>query len=412
MTDFYALLKQSIVSRRIDDPAQRQAVYAQARAALIRQLTSQQPRPPAAVITARVIEFDRAMRRIEGELQAEIAVDERPRRAVEAEPAEEEPAEEQGYDEPEVEREASGWDVRDRAAEDDEEPIAERQRALPPRRAEPASRAVARRSFTPPAKLAEDDEDLPPPPFRDQWNDEDGALGDDDAAEPAARTARRLPPPQRRLGLTLSERYKVRVLVGAIGALALVRLIFYFVMPGRGAAPASSDVRGGVSDAADRQPDRYRQPRREAELRGVRRPRPDDLPGLAGQSRPFRQRCHRTFARIGNLRPPPGSRSRSVRASPGAGIRAGGSDRADVRRARRPQPPVRLPERRRPSHWQTANLGKDGYARIGLAWVAPQLRTSPNGMDYIIIEPGIPGDGTAADISAIRIDMLGAAPTT
>jgi hypothetical protein len=33
------------------------------------------------------------------------------------------------------------------------------------------------------------------------------------------------------------------------------------------------------------------------------------------------------------------------------------------------------------------------------------MRTDPNG-DYLVIEPGIPGDGTGADIQAIRIDVL------
>ena len=45
-------------------------------------------------------------------------------------------------------------------------------------------------------------------------------------------------------------------------------------------------------------------------------------------------------------------------------------------------------------------------------WVVPDLRTTPNGMDNLIIEPGNPGDGAAADIASIRIDMRGSAPST
>jgi hypothetical protein len=63
------------------------------------------------------------------------------------------------------------------------------------------------------------------------------------------------------------------------------------------------------------------------------------------------------------------------------------------------------------SHWQTANLARD-FASSGMTWLVPQMRTSPTGADFLIIEPGIPGDGTYADIQSIRIDVLGSAPTT
>jgi hypothetical protein len=56
------------------------------------------------------------------------------------------------------------------------------------------------------------------------------------------------------------------------------------------------------------------------------------------------------------------------------------------------------------SHWQTANLGP-GYEAVALIWPVPALQTSDTGQ-YLLIEPGIPGDGTGVDISAIRIDVL------
>jgi hypothetical protein len=56
------------------------------------------------------------------------------------------------------------------------------------------------------------------------------------------------------------------------------------------------------------------------------------------------------------------------------------------------------------SHWQTANLAGD-YKEVGMTWRVPTMRTNPNG-DFLLIEPGIPGDGTGADIKAIRIDVL------
>jgi hypothetical protein len=56
------------------------------------------------------------------------------------------------------------------------------------------------------------------------------------------------------------------------------------------------------------------------------------------------------------------------------------------------------------SHWQTADLAAD-YGAYGLIWRVPALRNNPTG-DLLVIEPGIPGDGTAVEIQSIRIDLL------
>lgn len=56
------------------------------------------------------------------------------------------------------------------------------------------------------------------------------------------------------------------------------------------------------------------------------------------------------------------------------------------------------------SHWQTANLSSN-FTELGLVWRVPALRTSPTG-DFIDIEPGIPGSGTAVEIKSVRIDMV------
>ncbi|MCR4281786.1 MAG: hypothetical protein NUV72_01970, partial [Bauldia sp.] len=56
------------------------------------------------------------------------------------------------------------------------------------------------------------------------------------------------------------------------------------------------------------------------------------------------------------------------------------------------------------SHWQTASLAPE-YEAAGMVWRVPTMRTSPSG-DYLVIEPGIPGDGTGVDIKSIKIDML------
>jgi hypothetical protein len=56
------------------------------------------------------------------------------------------------------------------------------------------------------------------------------------------------------------------------------------------------------------------------------------------------------------------------------------------------------------SQWQPATLRSD-YSAIGLVWRVPTLRANATG-DLIVIEPGIPGDGTAVEIKSIKIDVL------
>jgi hypothetical protein len=55
------------------------------------------------------------------------------------------------------------------------------------------------------------------------------------------------------------------------------------------------------------------------------------------------------------------------------------------------------------SHWQTATVSS-AYGVIGLIWRVPAQRTASS--DALIIEPGIPGDGTGVDIKSIRIDLI------
>ena len=56
------------------------------------------------------------------------------------------------------------------------------------------------------------------------------------------------------------------------------------------------------------------------------------------------------------------------------------------------------------SHWQTANLAAN-YQAVAIIWRVPTQRTDRAG-DLLLIEPGVPGDGTGADIKSIRIDLL------
>jgi hypothetical protein len=55
------------------------------------------------------------------------------------------------------------------------------------------------------------------------------------------------------------------------------------------------------------------------------------------------------------------------------------------------------------SPWQTAQL-TDSYGTYAMIWRVPA--GDSRGGDYLLIEPGIPGDGTSTDIRSIKIDIL------
>ncbi|MBN8998380.1 MAG: hypothetical protein J0H54_03055, partial [Rhizobiales bacterium] len=46
------------------------------------------------------------------------------------------------------------------------------------------------------------------------------------------------------------------------------------------------------------------------------------------------------------------------------------------------------------------------YAPLSFVWTAPKERGGPEN-DAVIIEPGLPGDGTAIDVRSVRIEILG-----
>ncbi|WP_018182002.1 hypothetical protein [Kaistia granuli] len=56
------------------------------------------------------------------------------------------------------------------------------------------------------------------------------------------------------------------------------------------------------------------------------------------------------------------------------------------------------------SPWQDGDLTAD-YAPLSLVWTVPKERGGPE-TDAVMLEPGIPGDGTAADVSSVRIEIL------
>lgn len=56
------------------------------------------------------------------------------------------------------------------------------------------------------------------------------------------------------------------------------------------------------------------------------------------------------------------------------------------------------------SGWQEADLPVD-FSEISLVWEMPADATAGN--DYILIQPGIPGDGTATEVRSIRFEIVG-----
>jgi hypothetical protein len=123
MTDFYALLKQSIIERDIRDADDREAVYAQARQAIVKQLWAFHPPLAADEIDARVGAYDQAVERIERDLRAAFAeatrpVREKPARTLPPPPEPDEPDESDEL-EPEYEEEIAAPPLAEWRHDDD-----------------------------------------------------------------------------------------------------------------------------------------------------------------------------------------------------------------------------------------------------------------------------------------------------
>ncbi len=431
MSDFYASLKQSIIDRGISEPAAREAIYAQARSGMIRQLWAREPKLGEDNIDARMEAFDRAVESIENDLVAAFAALGGGESESDAEPvlatvsqdvsADEEEEEEEDAGDRGADLEAlpatPGWDAA--APEDDENDVyaPETGRAadnghpfmpLPPR-AEPSR---SRRRYANSAAPDEDpyafDEEAEMPRF-DRWRDEEATNLSD--------VETRLPPPRRRLGLTLSETDKVRVLIGAIGVLAvlLIGAIVYVLLPSRdGGVTLPLNVRREVSDAATAA--RIANQTLDVRQSYVVFDGRDPTIFRATPNNPVRLESddQGSYARISTS-----IESAGVKVVVGPGLASQLADK-DIRvtitaRGSRERGAASMRFAYQSglaiSHWQTANL-ETAFAPVALVWHVPMLQPSTAGGDYIVVEPGIPGDGTAADISSIKIDVLNAAPGT
>jgi len=442
MSDFYSVLKQSIIDRRLETPEAREATYAQARRAMINRLWSLDPPLAEAEIDQRIGLFDDAVSRIEDELVEVFAAMD-----VDALPGADDDGftsvADDGY--PDEAR-----DRRHRAAAASRLParlpaalrgLDERSRAIEQALLE-AEAAEAEAAVDEAADYGEAsayDEDVgglssyESAPYDDEGPAEHGvsaaaALPRRAPAGPGGAPAAFRPTPPRRErartavtdGLTRvrsaigalvprSQAAQLRLLIGAVAVLVLLLAggLVWVLLP-RGAATTTpvvlqTDVPGGVSD-----PDTAIRLPKEAVIVTSSFSLFDgrDPTVFAGDSdNPVR--FDGELARIATS-----TASSGAKVIVGAGLSsrlAGKTIRVtiDARSARENgaetmrfayQSGVAI------SHWQTANLSAD-FTELGLVWRVPALRTDPSG-DYIVIEPGVPGSGTGVEIRSVRIDLI------
>jgi hypothetical protein len=385
MTDFYALLKQSIIDRGIRNTKDREEIYAQARRAVIKQLWDFRPPLAADEIDTRVGAYDTAVERIEADLQRAFAggvnlptVARKPRLPTAPEPA---PT-------------AADYDSSSPVVEWVEED-AKYERGIPRATSTYAGHDEAE-------DQAYEDEGAHEPPERhgNRWS-EPGRYEPDAIApaEPGAGWFR---------WLGTGDERKVRLLAVAIGGLfiALVGIgAAYFAGRSDNGVTLAIGVRREVSDAATAA-------RIAAETAQVSQSftvfdGKDPTIFSTTPDNPIRFDSANGFARVSSSTSAPGVK---VLIGPGLASRLSGKQVRVVITARSSleggaagmrfayQSGLAI------SHWQTANLASD-YEPVGMVWRVPTMRTSPAG-DFLLIEPGIPGDGTGADIESIRIDVL------
>ncbi len=392
MNDFYSLLKQSIIDRAIRDGGARDEVYAQARKAMIRQLWAYQPALAQDDIDRRIEDFDATVERIEAEVTVVFDEDEVPPLpdddglAVGTEDGP--PGDEPYYGK----RPYQPMPLR----EGDEDVYARTAGA-------PSTVRGYRPAPAPPH--AADDETAPPEKprrrFGDRWSPDPGLPGHE----------RRSGTGIAGFGLRLSEKDKVRLLIGTIAALALVLIgfIVYVALPGGDAGVTLPiDTNRVVSDAATAQ--RNASANLDVQRSFVVFDGHDPTIFRSSPENPVRldSDADGSFTRISSSTDSAGTK---VAIGPGVAALLAGHDVRVIVSARASkdrgaanmrfayQSGVAI------SHWQTANL-QGAYVDVALLWRVPTQRTSSDGNDYLIIEPGIPGDATGADIRSIRIDVL------
>ncbi len=462
MTDFYALLKKSILDRGITDSNERDEIYAQARRAMVRRLWAFDPPLEEDEIESRIGAFDMAVSDIEVDVMAEFG-----REAAEAPPDD---GDDYDYDDPEPRDDYQPSDdyapqeapprnarqlpalapqprelaqrVRDAALVryheearqvpvDEPEPYSDpyddadmyapppatRSRSLAPagrqrRRPEPADPYAV-----PEQADREDRRSAPPPPRRpasERWVElpeprrkpaEKQRRTPQDDLPRKRRRARQLPPPRPRRRLTDGE--KIRILLGAIGlcVAVLIGIGVYLLLPRNDGVTVDVGDHREVSDAA-------------TAVRIAQADLPVDQTFMLFDGRdptvfetspdnPVRFDANSGAVEISSSTGSPGVKALI---GPGLATRLAGHD-VRITIVARSSPEAGAATMRFAyqsgvaiSHWQTANLGAD-YQAVAMTWRVPGLRTDRGG-DLLVIQPGVPGDGNGADIKSIKIDLL------
>ena len=486
MTDFYSVLRQSLIDRGLRSAEQRRDAYSQARSAMIRRLWSFDPPLAEDEIDARIGQFDIAVERIEGDLVATFARAEAAEVAVRREvppariapvtvvdgydevadyapafggqplplPTEGDDGFDDDGDDPWAEAahrigaavpatpgdrrlmieaairgvppvEAGPEEVEGEAVVEAAEP-APRWRPAPVRRSAPAHEA-ARRDDPPHVTAADisgygyegdspeaDDDDVmdePPPDRRARFaRDDDPAFDEEIDEAPAYR-------PRRPRARPMGDQGKVRLLLVAVAALAVVLVatsayVFVPLLSGSSASdgpgiPAGAPLPPNVGDPATaaRIPVEPANVAQTITLFDGRDPTVFE----ADSNNPIRFTGSEAdgFTSVSTSSSSAGAR---VVIGPGLSSRlAGQSIRVNiVARAARENGAASMRFAYQSglaiSHWQTATLSPE-FTPFGLVWRVPTMRTNPSG-DHIVIEPGIPGDRTAADIRSVTIDVL------
>jgi hypothetical protein len=417
MTDFYALLKQSILDRNIRAAADREEVYAQARRAVIKQLWDFRPPLAADEIDMRVGAYDRAVERIEADLRITFANEPPPKKGrsflAPAKPARKVALEA-------VRLATYAANGRGQAAA-----LAEWAREQPdyaPGIERAATYVPAPAAYSPPPppeeieEAANDDYLDEEPPYREERlpiQQRTGGLHDrwSTPRQVVGRRAEPSGPPLRLadyLGwLGTPEQIMPRLLAIAIGVLVIVLVGIGAYMLGARSHSVTVDigVRREVSDAATAA--RIGQSDANVAQSFALFDGRDPTVFATTPDNPIRFDSTNGFARVSSST---GASGVKVMIGPGLAARLAGRNVRVVIDARSStdfgaanmrfayQSGLAI------SHWQTANLSGD-YKELGMEWRVPTMRTNPNG-DFLLIEPGIPGDGTGADIKSIRIDVL------
>ncbi len=470
MSDLYSLIQRSIIDRGLTSAAAREEVYRQARTAVIRELWSYEPTLGDEEIEARMAQFDRAIDQLESDLSAAFAD---PAEAPPARPPRQSARGAvsvfEGYDRdtdyvpgyiarqprrPDPESAAKRRPHRPSSARQPDEdggldPLALRSAAIEAALRSGGDDLVydSETAANVPADVARDERSFDGEvPFgegvashsgdrQERWtgNDdegygEDGWGGDDPAppmakpdpgaeddwrsrGEPARSAAGRA---MERLAAlpaslkNLSERSRVRVLIGAIAALGILLVVFAglvlwsFLASGR-APPAGAGPSASESGAA--------LPTGDVVHTFTVFDGGDPTVFESGSGNPVHFDKNAGFARITSSTSDPGVR---VMIGPGLAGRISGRPVRVTLVARTSQENGAASLRfayengLAISPWQTAHLDSD-FASYSLVWRIPAMRADP-GSHQLLIEPGIPGEDTAADIQLIKIDVLKSEP--